>query len=153
MAIKLTQAEAEMLIEMLKSTIKKHALQFPSAKEKLSFDVIGERRTDVFTINIDRKGINANGCTYQGRVKSNNIVLLRLDVNPTAKHRNASDGQLIIGTHIHIYDEEYELGEAIAFDIENKSLDELCQTFFEKFNIINPPEVAYQQVIDNGSDD
>ena len=68
MALKLTQVEADMLIDMLKKTIKSHAIEFPSAKGKLTFDVVGERRTDEFVVNIDRKGINAQGCTYQGRI-------------------------------------------------------------------------------------
>jgi len=126
---------------MLKKKIEEQTLSFPQAKGKLSFDVLGERRTDEFVINIDRKGINAHGCTYQGRIKSNNIILLRLDINPTSVHKNPSDGSKIIGSHLHIYDEQMELREAIPFDVENKGLFELCYSFFEKFNIIEPPEI------------
>lgn len=145
--LKLTQVEANMLIDMLKRTVKNATLQFPPVKGKLIFDVIGERRTDVFTINIDRKGINAQGGTYQGRIKSNNVILLRLDVNPTAVHLNPN-GERIYGTHLHIYSEEYELKEAIPFDVENQDLYEVCYTFFKRFNIIEPPEMIYQYIID-----
>ena len=72
MAIKLTQTEADMLIDMMKKFVEKRVLEFPSTKGKLSFDVIGEHRTDEFVVSIDRKGLNALGCTYQGRIKSNN---------------------------------------------------------------------------------
>ena len=143
--MRLTQAEADMLIDMLKRTVEKHSMEFPSIKGKLSFDVIGERRTDLFVVNIDRKGINAQGCTYQGRIKSNNTILLRLDVNPTAIHPNPSSGEKIYGSHLHIYTEEYEMREAIPFDTENKDLYDLCYSFFKKFNIIEPPELIYQQ--------
>lgn len=36
---------------------------------------------------------------------------------------------------------------AIPFDPEDKGLYELCYTFFEKFHIIEPPEVFYQETI------
>ena len=102
MAIKLTQTEADMLIEMLKRTIEKSHLEFPSENGSMVFDVIGERRTDIFTVNIDRKGINAQGCTYQGRIKSNNIILLRLDVNPSSIHINPSTEKNSM-EHIYIF--------------------------------------------------
>ena len=142
--MKLTQIEANALIAMLKKTADDSFLLFPSEKGKLSFDVLGERNIDVFAVNIDRKGINAQGCTYQGRLKSNDAVLLRLDVNPTAVHINPSNGEKITGTHLHIYNEEYELSEAIPFDTGDKDLYEICYTFFERFNIIEPPEITYQ---------
>jgi hypothetical protein len=149
MAIKLTQAEADMLIEMLKRTVEKTMLEFPSVKGSLAFDVLGERRTDEFVITIDRKGINAQGCTYQGRLKSNNVILIRLDVNPTAIHTNQSTGEKIVGTHLHIYTEEYEMKEAIAFDIEAKDLYGTCYTFFERFHVVEPPPIVYQYSITN----
>ena len=142
--MRLTQEEANMLIDMLKKTVKKSALNFPTSKGGISFDVIGERRTDEFVINIDRKGINHQGCSYQGRIKSNDVILLRLDVNPTSKHVNPSDGAEFSGTHLHIYTEEYDMREAIPFDTENKDLYSLCNTFFERFNIIEPPVIIQQ---------
>lgn len=143
--IKLTKNEADILIAMLKRKVKEQQdLQFPSASGKLCFDVVGERRTDEFVVNIDRKGINAKGCTYQGRIKSNNVVLLRLDINPTSVHINPKDGNKIVGSHIHIYDEEMELREAIPFDVSGKDLFQLCYSFFEKFNIVEPPEITQQ---------
>jgi hypothetical protein len=148
-AIKLTQTEATMLIDTLKKFVKNHSLEFPAAKGKLSFDVVGERRTDEFVVNIDRKGINAEGCTYQGRIKANNIILIRLDINPTGVHPNPSNGEKIYGSHLHIYTEEYEMAEAIPFDTEGKDLYDLCYAFFEKFNIIEPPEITYQYSLNN----
>ena len=144
MAIKLTQAEADMLIDMLKKVARKSTLKFPSSKGKLVFDVIGERRTDEFTVNIDRKGINNQGCSYQGRIKANDIILLRLDINPTAVHVNPSSGEKITGSHLHIYSEEYEMGEAIPFSPDDKDIYNLCYTFFERFNIVEPPTITYQ---------
>jgi len=141
-AIKLTQIEADMLINMLKKTVEKE-IEFPSGKGRVEFDVQGERREDIFAVNISRKGINAEGASYQGRVRTSGTLLMRLDVNPTAVHTNP-DGEKIVGTHIHIYTEEHDMSLAMLFDVGDKDLYELCYKFFEKFNIIEPPNVTQQ---------
>jgi len=141
-AIKLTQKEADMLIEMLKKTVEKEIL-FPNGKGRVEFDVLGDRREDIFAINISRKGINAAGATYQGRVRTSGAILMRLDVNPTAVHPNP-DGEKITGTHLHVYTEEHDMALAIPFDIENKDLYQVCYSFFEQFHIIEPPDVIQQ---------
>ena len=142
MAIRLTQKEADTLIEMLKKTVKKE-ITFPITKGRVEFDVLGDRKEDVFAVNISRKGINAAGATYQGRVRTSGAILMRLDVNPTTAHCNP-DGEKINGTHLHIYTEEHDMSVAMPFDIENKDLYELCYSFFERFRIIEPPDVIYQ---------
>ena len=142
MAIRLTQKEADMLIEMLKKTVEKE-ISFPSGKGRIMFDVLGDRREDIFAIDISRKGINATGATYQGRVRTSGALLMRLDVNPTAMHPNP-DGEKIKGTHLHIYTEEHDMGFAMPFDIGNKDLFQLCYTFFQRFNIVEPPKVTQQ---------
>ena len=134
-----------MLIGMLKRTVEQ-TVAFPSSKGKVVFDVQGERREDIFVVNIDRKGINAAGASYQGRVRTSGVILMRLDVNPTSVHSNP-DGEKIMGTHLHIYTEEHEMGSAIPFDVENKKLYELCYTFFEKFNVIEPPSIIHQNTL------
>lgn len=67
----LTKAEADKLIEMLKQTVEEQII-FPQHKGNVSFSVVGERRNDIFIINIDRKGKMAEKCTYQGRVHQSN---------------------------------------------------------------------------------
>ncbi|MCL2064286.1 MAG: hypothetical protein FWG98_07940 [Candidatus Cloacimonetes bacterium] len=145
--IKLKTEEAMRMIKMLKYKVQEHVLTFPREKESLSFDVLGERRDDRLVVSIFRRSINLNVCTFQGRNKSNNIILLKLDVNPTAKHINPRTGEVIIGSHIHIYNEETELREATPFDVENKDLYTICLTFFQKFNIIEPPKLNHQMTI------
>jgi len=134
-----------MLIEMLKKTVEKD-VSFPSDKGRVEFDVQGDRREDVFAVNISRKGINAESASYQGRVRTRGTILMRLDVNPTAVHPNP-DGDKITGTHLHIYTEEHEMAYATPFDIENKDLYQLCFLFFERFNIVEPPNVTQQLVL------
>ena len=140
MAIKLTQKEADTLIAMLKRAIEKE-ISFPHSKGRVEFYVQGERKDDVFAANISRKGINANGASYQGRVRTSGVILLRLDVNPTAVHLNP-DGETISGTHLHIYSEEHGMSLAVPFDIESKNLFQLCQAFFVRFNIVEPPNMT-----------
>jgi len=104
---------------------------------------LGDRRDDVFVVNIERKGINAGGASYQGRTRHSGIILMRLDINPTGVHYNP-DGEKILGTHIHIYTEEHEMAMAIPFDVNNKDLYQLCYTFFDRFNIIDKPKIKQQ---------
>ena len=139
MPIRLTQKEADMLIDMLKKTVEK-VISFPGTKGRVEFDVLGDRKEDIFAVNISRKGINAAGATYQGKVRTSGAILMRLDVNPTAIHCNPN-GEKIKETHLHIYTEEHDMGLAIPFDVGNKDLYELCYSFFERFNIIEPPSV------------
>lgn len=147
MAGMLTQAEADKLIEMLKRTVEK-SIAFPYQKGGTSFVVVGKRREDEFVVNIDRKGKEAEKCTYQGRVHQSNQVLMRLDIDPNGRHTNPGpEGEVIHGNHLHIYSEDYEMKFAIPFDIQDKGLYELCYTFFEKFHIIEPPEVFEQQTL------
>jgi hypothetical protein len=41
-----------------------------------------------------------------------------------------------------------ELKEAIPFDVNNKDLYQLCFSFFERFNIVDPPTISNQLTID-----
>lgn len=147
MAGVLTQAEADALISMLKHTVEA-VIDMPPQKGGVSFTVVGERRNDEFTVNIDRKGKAAEKCTYQGRVQQSNQVLLRLDIDPSGKHTNPGpDAEVIHGNHLHIYSENFEMKYAIPFDIGDKDLHNLCYTFFEKFHIVEYPIVYYQQTM------
>lgn len=141
----LTQAEADKLISMLKQTIEEQIV-FPSDKGGASFTVVGEKRNDEFIVNIDRKGKRLEKCTYQGRVKQSNQVLMRLDIGPNNVHTNPPpDGSVIKGNHLHIYTEEYGMKFAIPFDVGSRDLYNYCYMFFDKFNIIKPPEVINQR--------
>ena len=144
--IKLTQKQAEDLIEMLKRYVEKGEFNFPEKKGKIEFDVIGKRRGDEFTISISRKGKKYDGCSYQGRIKSNHIILMRLDINPTAIHRNPN-GEEIIGSHLHVYTEKYREKEAVLFEADNPDLYKLCFAFFEKFNVLETPKINQQKTI------
>lgn len=142
----LTQDEANKLINMLKRTVEERIV-FPNQKGSLSFSVIGERENNKFVVNIDRKGRKAEKCTYQGRVYQSNQILMRLDIDPNGRHTNP-DGEIIRGNHLHIYHELYDMRFATPFDINDTDLYNTCYTFFEKFNIIQPPTVFYHEIMD-----
>ena len=141
---RLTQQEANMLIEMLKRTVEQRKLDFPKEKGRVEFEVVGDKQDEKFVVNISRKGINAQGATYMGRVKRSGEILMRLDVNPSGKHRNP-DGEIITGTHLHVYTEEHGLTMAMPFDVEKNDLFELCFLFFTRFNIVEPPAFNHYQ--------
>ena len=141
---KLTQEEADILIAMIKKFIDKkgngQVMELPNIKERVFFEVVGEKREDKFLIHLEDKRINeyAKKFTCQGRLKSNDIILMRLDINPTGRHKNP-DGEKIHGNHIHIYKEGDDDGWAIPIDIDDNSFIEVCYNFFERFNIVEPP--------------
>jgi hypothetical protein len=138
--MRITKEEAEKLIAMIKKYLGNKEFVFPNSKGKICFEVKGERRTDDFVVNIERKGIDASKMTYQGRVKSNNTILMRIDINPTSIHTNPS-GETIYGSHIHIYSKDFDIKEAIPINWNDKDPFEACFDFFEKFNIIEYPKI------------
>lgn len=144
MAGKLTQEEANELLEMLKITLSKE-INFPEKGTSTEFDVKGKTNKTLFTIKIYRGRINLNKYEIGARIKKENLLLLELHVNPGNPHTNP-DGQKIIGSHWHIYNEDYYRSYAFpAEDVDSKDFVINTMLFFEKFNLIDPPTVNYQQ--------
>ena len=111
----------------------------PNGKGRFEFEVVSDDDQS-FVVNVQRKGINADNCTYLGRLPEG-IVLLRLDVGKNLVHYDEKTDTHIKGAHLHIYSAEYGT-EAIPFDVSNKNLLELCMDFFERFHIVEPPTIA-----------
>lgn len=142
---KLSTKEAIELINLLKNICNNKTLKLPNHGEKMEFDVKSINNDKSFIININHKNIDINKYTFQSRTAINNIPLLRLDVSPNGIHMNP-DGSKIYGTHLHIYSEEYEMYNAIEFDINNPNLYNYCIHFFKKFNIIyDNCDIIYQE--------
>ena len=140
---KLTQDEAERLLSMLKHSLIKE-INFPQCGTSIEFDVEGETKQDIFCVNIFRGKINGKKYNISARIKKNGILLLELHINPTNVHINP-DGEKLIGSHWHSYDEKY--GRKIAFpayDIKDTDFVENTIKFFDEFNIIEKPKVIYQ---------
>lgn len=139
---KLTQSEANRLLEMIKKSLV-NEISFPNKGKDIEFDVSGEKKQDLFTIKIFRGNKNSKKCDLGARIKINGILLLELHINP-APHINP-DGKKIIGNHWHIYTEEY--GRKQAFPAEEINSDDFVINtiiFLNKFNVIEHPEITFQ---------
>lgn len=143
---KLTTEDAKKIIDALKEKVNDSNLIFPSLGKKIEFDVFVKEDGSKCIVNIYRGSVNKKKCTFQGRTYMNSIPLLRLDIT-SSSHIN-SDGTKIIGNHLHIYNEETEMQDAIPFDINRPDLYEYCLEFFKKFNIIQDKwNIIYQEEI------
>lgn len=149
-SIKLTTKDAQELITMLKKKVSSSRIIFPSKSNKLELDVIAYKDQTKFVINIIRSGKNIEKCSYHGRTSFNCFSLLRLDICATAVHYN-SDGSKIIGNHLHIYNEETEMRDAISFNIDNSDLYANCLEFFSRFNLmLDKSDITFQEEISFG---
>ena len=140
---KLSQDEADRLIRMLKTTLTTE-INFPTMNTATEFDVQGDTTHDLFTIKIFRSKIKHNKYAFGARIKKDSILLLELHINPGNPHSNP-DGEKIIGSHWHIYREGY--GRKFAFpasDLYDDNFVENTMFFFERFNLIEKPNVNYQ---------
>lgn len=145
--LKLTTEEAIKLIDILKERVSDATLKFPKIGDKVEFEVQAVKDGKKFIVNINRGKIDIKKCTYQGRIYINSIALLRLDVT-NSFHINP-DGTKIQGPHLHIYNEENEMREAIQFDIKSADLYDYCLKFFRKFNILEESSgILYQMEIE-----
>lgn len=140
---KLTQQEAEDLINMLKKTLIEE-ITFPSKGNSIEFDVIGNTKRDLFTTRIYRGKINSLKYEISARIKKDGIMLMELHINPGKPHLNP-DGEKIVGSHWHIYSEKYGRRQAfLADDIFSDYFVENTIMFMDKFNVIEKPSIHYQ---------
>ena len=142
-AVKLTQDEAKRLLDMTKRSLIAE-MNFPTRGKTKEFDVIGDTKKDVFSINIYRGKINAFKYDMGARIKKNGIMLLQLHINPSNVHVNPN-GQKITGSHWHIYTEQY--GRTFAFPADDINCDEFVDntiSFLNRFNVIEKPEILFQ---------
>lgn len=143
---KLTTEEAKKIIDALKEKVNNSNLVFPTVGKKVEFDVFVKEDGSKCIVNIYRGSIDKKKCTFQGRTYMNSIPILRLDIT-NSPHIN-SDGTKIVGNHLHIYNEETEMSDAIPFDVNRPDLYEYCLEFFKKFNIIHDNwNIIYQEEI------
>lgn len=143
---KISQEEADRLLCMLKHSLLSE-ITFPSKGETTEFQVIGDRKQDLFSINIFRGKINRLKYNIGARIVKNGILLLELHINPSNVHLNP-DGEKITGNHWHIYSEEY--GRLWAFpaeDIRSEYFEDNTINFLDKFHVIEKPKITFQPEI------
>lgn len=145
-AAKLTNAEAQRLLEMTKRSLIAE-IEFPIKGKSVEFDVRGDTKKDIFSVNIYRGKIQPLKYNIGARIKKNGTMLLELHINATSVHRNP-DGKKICGNHWHIYTEEY--GRLYAFPAEDFRDDAFVENtiaFLTRFNVIEQPNIIYQTEI------
>lgn len=140
---KLTQQEADRLIDTLKQVINLDEIFVPSIGGQLNF-LVNDEKSKKYKVNISRGKIEVNKCTYQGRTDVD-IPLIRIDVGENCFHKNPN-GEKIQGPHIHIYNEEYGMAYAEKLE-EYEDLGHACEIFFEKFSIKDKEKIIYQKEI------
>lgn len=140
---KLTQEEAEHLLNMLKKSLIEE-ITFPEKGHDVEFEVVGSEKKDLFATRIYRGRINPTKYEIGARIKKDGIMLLELHVNPGKVHVNP-DGVKIMGSHWHIYSEKYGRKQAFpADDIYSEHFVDNTLLFMEKFNIIEKPSINFQ---------
>ncbi len=140
---KLTQAEAERLLSMIKRSLSNEVV-FPSMGVKEKFNVLGETKRDLFEIHIFRGKINDKKHEYCARIDINECPLMELHINPSNVHINPN-GEKIKGSHWHIYSEEH--GRRFAFaaaDINDGQFVENTIKFLDRFKVIEKPDILFQ---------
>ena len=116
-------------------------LDYPSAGQKLTFEVKSMDDEESFTIDVLVSRMTLNKVTHQERYRKT-IPLVRLDIN-ASQHINP-DGTRISGNHIHLYREEYGDSYAIElpddFDISSKY--SMLVSFLHYSNVIEPTKIV-----------
>ncbi|MFA6074899.1 MAG: hypothetical protein WCV63_06395 [Negativicutes bacterium] len=124
MKIQLSQAEAEILIEIQK-LLEMQNVSLPKAG-KLDHLANSADDKEHFIISIVRRGLNPQKVSYSLRYKSA-IILLRVDTeNPY--HVNP-DGEELPNKHIHIYREGYAAKWAYPLPDSFKEPDDIVKLF------------------------
>lgn len=135
----LTQLEAEVLIKMRKTFASNPGgISVPPGTDQ-SYDLIGEDTRERFLLDLWRGTIRLSKLKFQARGRKV-IVLVRLDIDGSP-HTNP-DGQKLVGSHMHIYQEGFEDKWAYPVDPEIfKNPSSLRQSFedFCRYCNINAP--------------
>ena len=142
-AIKISQIEAKRLLAMTKRSLIAE-FSFPEQNKKEQFDVVGDTKKDIFSIQVFRGKINPLKYNIGARIKKNGVILMKLHINSSSVHRNPN-GEKIYGSHWHIYDVKYERGIAFpAEKIESEKFEENTIDFLVQFNVVERPEIHFQ---------
>lgn len=111
MADNLTQAEANLLLQMLKVKVDDREWDYPGTGGTICVPLSSEDGKEKFLLDVHRGRINLKG-TYQTRGRLT-VVLARLDFDGPG-HRNPDDEE-IASPHLHLYREGY--GDKWAYPV------------------------------------
>ena len=115
-------------------------ISFPSSGDSQAINVEGKVSNQQFILDINRKSLLVSRITYQNRIPQS-LILLRLDID-TKPHRNPN-GEIINGTHLHIFDKNNNSG-SWAFELTDSRLNTYFKYFnFEQFLKIESKDVNF----------
>lgn len=138
--INLTQAEADLLINMPKVRTNEQVWDYPSFGGSISIPLTSRDKKENFILDVSRGQIDLLKGKYQNRGRQV-VVLIRLDFGG-APHRNP-DGTEIACPHLHLYREGFADKWAIEVPRDRfQGLADFWQTlqdFMRYCNIIEPP--------------
>ena len=122
-------------------------IEFPTRGKTVEFDVKGDTKRDIFSVNIYRGRIQPLKYNIGARIRKNGIMLLELHINATSVHSNP-DGEKICGSHWHVYREEFGRNYAFpADDFRDDAFVKNTIVFLTRFNVIEQPNILYQHEI------
>ncbi len=145
----LTQKEADDLLDLLKKCVETK-ISMPSKGCREDCDVYAiEKKNEKFVISINRKTLFTDKVSFVARYLRDNTILLRLDIAPTAPHKNPPGFpyEEINGTHLHIYKEGFESKYAIPFEVNDELLEDKFLSFLKMFKVIEEPIIICQTEI------
>ena len=124
----LTQAEADYLMQLEKKFTSDDPLVLGAGPLKFVRTLISEDGREQFLLDVHRGSLSLKKYTFQERARAM-IPLVRVDTGETLRHTNP-DGTLIIGSHIHIYREGYDIKFAQPLDgFPFRAPDDMIITF------------------------
>ena len=136
----LTQAEADMLLQVEKRRIDAKRWDYPNHGGGITVPLVSHDRRDKFSLDLRRARINLSKNMYQTRGRQV-VVLARLDLGGRV-HRNP-DGVKIGTPHLHLYREGY--GDKWAVEPPQDAFADLSdswqtlQDFLNYCNVVEPP--------------
>lgn len=138
----ISQAEADLLIEMPKFKVNDDEWAYPGTGGALSAPLVSEDKRENFLLDMSRGRIDLRKGKYQNRGRQV-VVLVRLDFGG-APHRNP-DGEEISCPHLHIYREGFgsKWARAVPADRFENTADpwQTLKDFMRYCNVSEPPEI------------
>lgn len=143
MAAFLTDDEARRLLALIKEALSPKEITLGKG-QKVAFEASSTTTQDKFRVQINRGARNEKKVEIVALPKGIPQTILELHLHPNQPHRNPPEagGQLIVGSHWHVYSERF--GRRVAhpaLDLESDGFVDGTLAFFERFHLIRHPQM------------